>query len=92
MTPRSPKPGVSSTWVNSQWKFITLPGHFSAAINTQATLFGNEAPYRESTFGAVMKVNAKFGEVGLSGGYRHVYTSGHSDGYFASAYVGIPIP
>ena len=61
-------------------------------IGPQVTLFGNEAPYREGTFGAVLKVNAKFGEIGLSGGYRHVYTSGNSDGYFASAYLGIPIP
>ncbi len=34
MTPRSSKPGVSSTWVTSQWKFMPFPGHFSAAINT----------------------------------------------------------
>ena len=34
MIPRSPKPGVSSTWVNSQWKFLPLPGHFSAEINS----------------------------------------------------------
>ena len=33
MTPRSPKPGVSSTWVTSQWKFGPFPGHFSTAIN-----------------------------------------------------------
>src|SRR3546814_6317472 len=34
MIPRSPKPGVSSTWVTSQWKFMPFPGHFSAAINS----------------------------------------------------------
>jgi len=34
MTPRSPKPGVSSTWVTSQWKFVPCLGHFSAVINT----------------------------------------------------------
>ena len=33
MIPRSPKPGVSSTWVNSQWKFLPHPGHFSVEIN-----------------------------------------------------------
>ena len=34
MTPRSPKPGVSSTWVTSQWKYRPFPGQLSAAINT----------------------------------------------------------
>src|SRR3546814_2936363 len=34
MTPRSSKPGVSSTWVTSQWKFVPFLGHFSAAINS----------------------------------------------------------
>src|SRR3546814_19898381 len=29
-------PGVSSTWVTSQWKFMPFPSHFSAAINTQS--------------------------------------------------------
>ncbi|WP_214625345.1 cellulose biosynthesis protein BcsS [Sphingobium nicotianae] len=64
----------------------------SAWIGPQATLFGNDSPFRESTFGGVLKINTKFGEIGVSGGYRHVYTSGNSDGYFASAYLGIPFP
>src|SRR3546814_11768421 len=34
MIPRTPKPGVSATWVTSQWKFMPFPGHFSAAINS----------------------------------------------------------
>jgi hypothetical protein len=57
----------------------------------QATLYGNKAPYTESTFGPYVKIITSFGEVGISGGYRHVYTSGGSDGYFASIYVGLPL-
>src|SRR3546814_14764835 len=34
MIPRSPKPGVSSTLVTSQWKFMPFPCHFSSAINS----------------------------------------------------------
>ena len=60
-------------------------------IGPQATLFGNNAPYQESTFGPVLKINTNFGEIGFSGGYRHVFTSGNPDGYFASAYLGLPI-
>ena len=33
MTPRSSKPGVSSTWVTSQWKYRPFPGQLSVAIN-----------------------------------------------------------
>ena len=45
MFPRSSKPGASSTWVNSQWKFLTSPGHLSVEINSddvgrQALLVG----------------------------------------------------
>src|SRR5688572_3565174 len=36
MTPRSPKPGVSSTWVISQWKYRPFPGQLSVAVNTEA--------------------------------------------------------
>lgn len=60
-------------------------------IGPQATLYGNNAPYQESTIGPNLKFNTGFGEIGFAGGYRHVYTSGHSDGYFASVYLGLPI-
>ena len=30
-------------------------------------------------------------EIGVAAGYRHVYTSGNSDGYFATIYLGLPI-
>ncbi len=61
------------------------------SVGPQATVFGNNAPYQESTFGPYMGINMGFGELGISGGYRHVYTSGNSDGYFASIYFGLPI-
>lgn len=60
-------------------------------IGPQVTLYGNNAPYQESTFGPNVKINTDFGELGFSGGYRHVYTSGNPDGYFASIYLGLPI-
>ncbi len=63
----------------------------TALIGPQVTLFGDNAPYQESTFGPFLKINTAFGEIGFSAGYRHVYTSGNSDGYFASAYLGLPI-
>lgn len=82
---------------NTAYDTFSLAGrvvyHVSDSVwaGGQATLFGNEAPYRESTFGPLLKVNTSFGEVGFSGGYRHVYTSGHRDGYYASVYLGLPI-
>lgn len=60
-------------------------------LGPQITLYGNNAPYQESTFGPYIRVNTGFGELGFSGGYRHVYTSGHPDGYFASVVLGFPI-
>lgn len=63
----------------------------TVSVGPQATLFGNKAPYQESTFGPYVKITTDFGEFGISGGYRHVYTSGNSDGYFASIYFGLPI-
>ena len=60
-------------------------------LGPQATLFGNNAPYSESTFGPYLKFNTNFGEIGVAAGYRHAYTSGHSDGYFATIYLGLPI-
>jgi hypothetical protein len=60
-------------------------------LGPQVTLYGNNAPYQESTFGPLMKIMTTFGEIGFSAGYRHVYTSGNPDGYFASVYVGMPI-
>lgn len=31
-------PEGRKTWVNSQWKFLSLPGHFSVKLNTRGML------------------------------------------------------
>lgn len=60
-------------------------------VGPQATLYGNNAPYQEGTFGAFVKVDTEYGEFGVSGGYRRPFTSGDPDGYFASLFFGLPI-
>lgn len=64
-------------------------------VGPQATLYGNNGPYQEGTFGGFLKYTTDFGEVGISSGYRHPFiTSSGSpakaDGYFASVYLGFP--
>lgn len=47
--------------------------------------------YKEMTVGPLLKTMTSFGEVGLSGGWRHPIDSNNKDGYFASVYVAVPI-
>jgi hypothetical protein len=60
-------------------------------LGPEVTLYGNNAPYQEISVGPFLKVNTHFGEVGVSGGYRHPVRAGNADGYFASVYFAVPI-
>jgi hypothetical protein len=60
-------------------------------VGPEMTLYGNDSPYQEITVGPFVKLNTHFGEVGVSGGYRHPFKAGNADGYFASVYFSLPI-
>lgn len=60
-------------------------------LGPQVTLYGNDATYQEITVGPFAKVNTTFGEIGVTGGYRHPTKSGNKDGYFASVYFALPL-
>lgn len=88
--------------VSLQGRFATPFSTWSAAarglykvsgplwVGPQVTLYGNDN-YKELTVGPFAKLNTSFGEVGVSGGYRHPITSGNKDGYFASVYFSVPL-
>jgi len=88
--------------VSLQGRFATPFSTWSAAarglykvsgplwLGPQATLYGND-DYKELTVGPFAKLNTSFGEVGVTGGYRHPMTSGNKDGYFASVYFAVPL-
>lgn len=60
-----------------------------AWVGPQVSFVRNDS-YKEMTVGPLVKVRTSFGEVGLSGGYRHALKSNGSDGYFASVYLAVP--
>lgn len=78
-----------STWSASGralWKVTDY-----AWLGPQVTYVENDAPYKEMTVGPLLKFNTSFGEVGISGGYRHPIDSDAGDGYFASVYLSVPV-
>jgi len=58
-------------------------------IGPETMYFENQA-YRDGRIGGYMSLDVNWGEISISGGYRHPYTDS-PDGYYANVTVGVPL-